>query len=223
MRVSPELPNTKMMGVSGVVLPQLNISLGTPASAGAVTAPVHPVPEGTNVSVGAGTGVQDFSSLKIKAQRVMITAIAHATEEPLRVRDAILKVVGTGAGVVEVREEKLSGHFKTHLVKLSATLNGRAAMTFLEALLERLSPLSLRRLAGMMQAAFDEDETTLFLRFDKQDAVRDGVLSLCESEAVGGSVSVGIKFTRYPPAKPSDVRDALREKVMLKAARGMVD
>jgi len=159
-----------------------------------------------------------------KTPHVTITSIAHETEVPSRVRDAVLAVAGADlSNKAEVTEERLSGHFNTRLVKFSATLDGRLAQAFFDGLPERLSWRDCQRLAVMMHTVFDEETTTLFLRFEKQESYRDGMLRLCISEGIGGSVSAWIKFTRYPPAKPSDVMNALRKLFTAKATQEAVE
>ena len=171
-------------------------------------------------------GQRPSVSISFKTQHATITSIAHETEEPSRVREAVLAVVAGNdlTQKTEVREERLSGHFNTRLVKFSATIEGRLAQAFFDGLLhERLSRRDCQLLAEMMHTVFDDETTTLFLRFEKQEAYRDGALRLCISEGIGGSVSAGIKFTRYPPAKPSDVSNALRELFTAKAAQENVE
>lgn len=149
------------------------------------------------------------------AEHVSILAVAHTSESMERVEAAVRVVAGGGAKPLEVKVERLRGHFKNPIHTLSASINKqKAAFAFFERILKLLSPQDLAVLADSLDQKFDDEKTTLFLRFDKQKAFKDGLLVLCTRDGTGGSISTSIRFSKFPPTKASDIKLALRKKVM---------
>jgi len=103
--------------------------------------------------------------------RVELAVHAHATEDPGRVRAALLNLLPEELrGRVRVEESVVEGHYSNPIRRMVARLEGGDAEAFLRYLASRLGGQERRVLRFMLESRYDEKSGRFYLRLGKQDA-----------------------------------------------------
>jgi len=103
--------------------------------------------------------------------RVELAVHAHATEDPARVRQALLNLVpGELRDRVRVEESVVEGHYSNPIHRIVVKLEGRDAEEFLRGLGARLDEGGRRVMRFMLESRYDEKAGRFYLRLGKQDA-----------------------------------------------------
>ncbi|NPA84564.1 MAG: hypothetical protein GXO07_00990 [Crenarchaeota archaeon] len=99
-------------------------------------------------------------------ERVEVSAIVHATEDPEKVLEALSKLLGIEGGEVEVAEAR--GHHGNPILYLKMELKGKEARRAVERLLKLMDDFEYELLKRELGAR--SEGSKLYLRFDKQKA-----------------------------------------------------
>jgi len=103
--------------------------------------------------------------------RVELAVHAHATEDPARVRQALLNLVPEAIrGRVRLEESVVEGHYSNPIRRIVARLEGPEAEEFLRGLASRLDEAERKVLRFMLESRYDEKSGRFYLRLGKQDA-----------------------------------------------------
>ena len=114
---------------------------------------------------------------------IEVQAFAHSTEDPGKVRKALLELFPPELrDKVELQEEYLSGHYGNPIRKLVIKLEGPDAVRVLNYILERLDSADKSYLLASIEERVDKNGVFYF-RLSKQDAYL-GRLSIYEADDV---------------------------------------
>ena len=114
---------------------------------------------------------------------IEVQAFAHSTEDPGKVRKALLELFPPELrDKVELQEEYLSGHYGNPIRKLVIKLEGPDAIRVLNYILERLDSADKSYLLASIEERVDKNGVFYF-RLSKQDADL-GRLSVYEADDV---------------------------------------
>jgi RNA binding exosome subunit len=111
-------------------------------------------------------------------ERVEVTAIAHATEDPEKVLEAIANLLGL-EDLGDVEATTVKGHHGNPITYLKLTLKGKKAKEAFENLINMMDDLEFELLLRSVEER--SERSKLYLRFDKQRAY------LGEARLSGGS------------------------------------
>jgi len=108
---------------------------------------------------------------QLEALRAELTALAHATEDPKKVKQAVEEVLPRHLrGVPNFNMEDLEGHYGNPIKLVKAVIEKREwATACLRNLTERFSTETRRMIVSALDTSLDA-EGNLFLRLDKQAA-----------------------------------------------------
>ena len=114
-----------------------------------------------------------------------ITVILHATEDPERVINKLIEIVGFEP---RVKKERLVGHFGNPIFYVTLKLRGRRGR---EAFMKFVNSLPERDREAVLSGAFKDERGKIYLRLDKQQLML-GKFVLSNRDAV--------KIVFTPPA-----------------------
>lgn len=138
------------------------------------------------------TTADEAGAMKLPFKSIGISTILHATESEEKVRETLRFLVPEE---VEIEKEDAEGHYGDSIIILSADIENRPHMReFWDNFQERLVEGEKEWLArnGIDRIA---DDCTLYLRLDKQLAVKEGELRFSDS---GDVIHVRINVSAYP-------------------------
>lgn len=102
-----------------------------------------------------------------------ISAIAHATEDPSKVENAILFVVPDDLrGKAKFTRRYLEGHHGNEIITISTKLSDPERIRQIAIRLGQLLPSMDKRLLAQSLSKHVDGEGNLYLRFDKQQAIQ---------------------------------------------------
>lgn len=109
--------------------------------------------------------------MKGPIQAVEVSYLLHATEDPVRVGNAVREVLG-----VDVRPEveELEGHFGNKITRVRHHATGEAAGLVFSRLAARMPPAMKAELLEGLEGTVDE-HSALYLRLDKQLLLAGGI------------------------------------------------
>lgn len=116
---------------------------------------------------------------------LIISAILHATEDPEKVINKLIEIIGFKP---RVKKERLVGHFGNPIFYITVKLRGRRAQ---EAFMKFVSSLPERDRKAVLSGAFKDERGKTYLRLDKQQLML-GKFVLSNRDAV--------KLVFTPPA-----------------------
>jgi len=138
--------------------------------------------------------------------RVELAAHAHATEDPEKVKKALMNVVPEALrNKVRIERATVEGHYNNPITRIIARLEGRDAEEFVKRLGEMLNEQDKKILSALFDSRYDERSGRLFIRFSKQDAYM-GEIRLYDGDDV---VHVVIQLRGAPRLKRAE--EILRE------------
>jgi RNA binding exosome subunit len=117
--------------------------------------------------------------LKSEIQSLEVSYLLHATEDPQKVKSAVVDLV---SAEVDPEAREAEGHFGNKIVRVRFHLIGEDATKAFVRILDRLSSQTKEELGEKLGAHIDE-HSALFLRFDKQRLVA-GSLALSSADPV---------------------------------------
>lgn len=117
--------------------------------------------------------------MKSLIQSMEVSYFIHATEERLRVDDAVASLIGAQD---EPSEVVVEGHFGNPIVMASFRLSGEQAQSAASALFSKMPPDVREGLRRNLGDHMDE-HSALYLRLDKQSLVA-GEVALTDSDPV---------------------------------------
>jgi RNA binding exosome subunit len=127
---------------------------------------------------------------------VVVSVLAHATEDEDKVERAVRNLFPEGAGEFRLKRQRLSGYYKDPIALITTRIRKRrrAVRTF-RYIIGLLSPLDQQRLLDELEDRVDE-AGNLYIRLDKQKAFRgEGALKEIDS--------IRLKFGfRVPHGRP---------------------
>jgi len=124
-------------------------------------------------TVRSGHGMESRRSIFLSAH---FDAIAHATEDIQKVEQAVRSLIElVSTGNVNLTRRYLKGHYGNMIATISAKLTAKELSSdSLRALSQQLTESDRRFLSEDMRNCIDEDGS-LYLRFDKQEALMGNV------------------------------------------------
>jgi len=121
-----------------------------------------------------------------------IVAHCHATEEPERVRQALLNVLPPPIrDAVKIEEEHLEGYYHNPILRMRIAIGEDLALSVLKYIVCQLSDSDRRYLELTLEQRYDRKSNRLFVRLDKQEAYL-GSLTLNDGS---DTIRVAISFS----------------------------
>ncbi len=141
----------------------------------------------------------------VRVIRVEFSVHSHATEDEHKVIQALMSILPESARDIDVKREKLEGHYSNPIIRFTMTLEGSRAVEFLRRLGEKLDSYDKELLGATLERRYDRKTGRLYLRLGKQEAYL-GEIRLVDGDDV---VRVVVVFQGTP--KLSDIRKFLEE------------
>lgn len=130
---------------------------------------------------------------RIRVKSVELVAHCHATEDPDRVKQALLNILPPQLRKsVRISEEHLQGYYHNPITRLRIVIEGDAALEVLRYVLCNLSDSDRKYLMLSLEQRYDRKSNRLFLRLDKQEAYLGTIVLSDGSDTVRISVSFSI-------------------------------
>ena len=111
-----------------------------------------------------------------------ISAIAHTTEDPRKVVDALYQLCSEEKFHPKVEKRVVKGHFGNSITKVDFVLQSSSANSFFESLWTRLSHLDRATTLEELDSRIDA-EGRFYLRIDKQECFR-GILQKKDEDPI---------------------------------------
>ncbi len=141
----------------------------------------------------------------VKARRLELTTSAHATEDLVKVKQALLNLIPREYREnLEIEEVKYEGHYGNPIVRLKVLVRGKKANEIFNYIISNLSESDRNILKVTLKNRIDE-RGHLYLRVSKQDASQ-GKITLYEGDDV-----VRIVVTIDYPATLERIKKLLEE------------
>jgi len=120
---------------------------------------------------------------KVKAKRLELTTSAHATEDIVKVKQALLTLIPREyRESIEIEEVKYEGHYGNPIVRLRVLVKGKKADEVFRHIISSLSESDKNILKITLQNRVDE-RGHLYMRVSKQDASQ-GRVTLYEGDDI---------------------------------------
>ncbi len=120
---------------------------------------------------------------KVKAKRLELTTSAHATEDIVKVKQALLTLIPREyRESIEIEEVKYEGHYGNPIVRLRVLVKGKKADEVFRHIISSLSESDRNILKITLQNRVDE-RGHLYMRVSKQDASQ-GRVTLYEGDDI---------------------------------------
>ncbi|NPA97650.1 MAG: hypothetical protein GXO32_08635 [Crenarchaeota archaeon] len=130
---------------------------------------------------------------RIRIESIEIVAHCHATENPEKVKQAIVNILPPELrGRARIVEQRLTGYFRNPITRLVLVLHRDEAAETLKHILSRLPEHDRRYLLLSLDQRYDRKSNKLFLRLDKQEAYLGNLVLSEGSDTVRVSVSFSI-------------------------------
>lgn len=126
----------------------------------------------------------------IKVKHVHISTFSHATEDPVKVRKAVLNLIPQTLHSVRVSEEILKGHYGNEIRVLNVEFHGDDAFKVLKHIICSLSQSDRNALILSLALRLGDVKSHLHLRLDKQEAYLGTITLRDGSDVIKCSITI---------------------------------
>jgi RNA binding exosome subunit len=117
--------------------------------------------------------------LKGPVRSLQITYLVHATEDPIKLQEAVARLISGGE---PSQTEEMEGHYGNPIGRVKIHITGEEAQRAFQKMVSAMGKSQKDEILGSLASHMDE-HSALFIRFDKQ-GLASGTLSLGSSDPV---------------------------------------